>query len=100
MSYDTISVNIPAAEESLGKMRQARLDVQTEIEHLQKKAETAGEGKTAGEHRTNEQLTQAAVYEAAVMDSLIQLVGDTLEAYAGTDQQLAQRITTALYGAK
>jgi uncharacterized protein YukE len=97
-SYDTISVNITAVEEALGKMRQARLDVQTEKERLQKITETTGEGKTADNHRANEQLTEAAVYEAAAMDSLIQLVGNTLEAYTGTDQQLAQRITAALYG--
>jgi len=98
MSYENISVNIAAVEETLGKLRKARMDVDTAIMRLQQLANISGEGLTAEEQRTNEKLLDAAVFEAAMMDSMIALTGETLEAYAGTDEALAKRIRKALYG--
>jgi len=98
MSYENISINIAAVEESLRKLRKARLEVGTELERLHQLANTPGEGLTAEEHRTNEALTTVATEAAEVMDIMIAITGETLAAYAGTDELLARRISRALYG--
>lgn len=96
MSYDSISINIGAVEEALEKMRQARLTVETDRQKLST-LDTSGEGLTAQEHQQIETLNQVATIEAAIMDAVTALVGDTLEAYVTADAELKSRIGKALH---
>jgi hypothetical protein len=99
MSYENISINITAVEESLSKLRNARLGVQTEIDRLEKHmGNILGEGLTAEEHKESNRHYTIAIYEAVAMDAMITLIGNTLTNYAGTDELLAKRISKALYG--